>query len=172
MTDCSSLFIEGTSGPSLTEKDINDFERAYNTVILPAYRELLLCCNGGILTRRNFTLTPDIKFWLFNLLSIGDARYSLTQGYNGVDFSTSQIGSWNLPELRAAYHSHIDRKLYSGLTPDEECELSDVRARINAADRDSLAWQRRERAAQAIDDELAELRREIEALPERSLPRR
>lgn len=71
------------------------------------------------------------------------------------------------PELRAAYRRLIDRKLAAGLTAPEEAELEQVRARINAADRSSAAWRERELAADAIDAELAELRREIEAMPER-----
>jgi len=70
-------------------------------------------------------------------------------------------------ELRAAYQQRIDKKLRFGLTPEEAQELEQIRARINALDRSTEAWQRREIAAAAIDHELAVLRREIEALPAR-----
>jgi hypothetical protein len=69
------------------------------------------------------------------------------------------------PQLRADYQRLIDRKLASGLTADEEQELSAIRARINALDRASPEWMRREQAAAAIVQEFAELRRAIEDGP-------
>jgi hypothetical protein len=68
-------------------------------------------------------------------------------------------------ELRAEYRRLVDRRLRSGLSPDEERELEAVRARINALDRVGAAWRERESAAGTVDRELADLRREIEALP-------
>lgn len=70
-------------------------------------------------------------------------------------------------ELRETYQSLIDRKLESGLTPEEEIELAETRAEINRIDQASPQWQVYEQAASVIDRELADLRREIEALPEK-----
>lgn len=70
--------------------------------------------------------------------------------------------------LRVAYQQLIGRKLRVGLTADEEQELAQIRARINAADRTNSVWRLREQAAIAIDQELNDLARIIEGLPERT----
>lgn len=70
-------------------------------------------------------------------------------------------------ELRAAYNRLINAKLGVGLSPEQERELADVRARINQFDRESSIGAMCERAALVVDEELARLRREIEALPPR-----
>ncbi|MES2463587.1 MAG: hypothetical protein V4671_23685 [Armatimonadota bacterium] len=83
----------------------------------------------------------------------------------------SQEGSSYTPdyplELRAAYNRLIDQKLSTGLSPEEEAELADVRGQINTWDRQKSTWNKGEQSAYAVDRALADLRREIEALPPR-----
>jgi hypothetical protein len=74
-------------------------------------------------------------------------------------------------ELRVAYKRLIDRKLAVGLNTEEELELSQIRASFNDLDRISPVWEEQERASQAIDAELADIRRRIESLPARSTVR-
>ena len=70
------------------------------------------------------------------------------------------------PELRAAYNRLINTKLRVGLSAAEEIELLDVCAQINACDRQSGRLEDYERAASFVERDLADLRREIEALPQ------
>jgi hypothetical protein len=93
---------------------------------------------------------------------LADAR---TQQEGGAD-AVAGIDPYPV-ELRADYRRLIDRKLHSGLTREEESELAEVRAQINAFDRVADAWRRRQAAA-AVDRELTDLRAAIEALPVRA----
>jgi uncharacterized coiled-coil DUF342 family protein len=69
------------------------------------------------------------------------------------------------PELRAQYRQLIDKKLTEGLSASEEQELAGVRNRINAIDHTSTGWKQMEAGVEAVNQELAELRRFIESHP-------
>lgn len=69
------------------------------------------------------------------------------------------------PALREAYQHLIQKKLGEGLSAIEEQQLARVRDQINQRDRGTLRQQQLERAATVLDEELRELRQELEALP-------
>jgi hypothetical protein len=95
--DYASIFIEGTSGPPMTERQINDFEQTFDTVIPPPYKDMLLCRNGGMLARNTFK-TPDFDVFLLYLCGIGCPFDDLYNQEDGMLTTTSRIRSWKLPE--------------------------------------------------------------------------
>lgn len=95
--DYESLFIEGWSGPPLSEADLNDFEQTFGRRIPTAYRTFLRRCNGGILRRQLFHLPPNYQFFILYFLGIGNPFYQLIEP-DGQDFNRALIKSWRLPE--------------------------------------------------------------------------
>jgi hypothetical protein len=68
--------------------------------------------------------------------------------------------------LREEYESLIHKKLHRTITAEEAARLEAVRAEINRIDRQSESWSQWERRAAKLDRELAELRQELESLPD------
>jgi hypothetical protein len=87
---------------------------------------------------------------------------------------SSQIQSENAPQagehyptaLQDEYEALIRKKLHRTMTAEEEVRLETVRAEINRRDRQSTSWSAWEQRAAEIDGELADMRRELEALPD------
>lgn len=70
------------------------------------------------------------------------------------------------PILREEYKTLILKKMHRTLTATEAARLASVREQINQADRQSESWSAWEHRAEAVEQELADLRQELEALPD------
>jgi hypothetical protein len=68
--------------------------------------------------------------------------------------------------LQDEYEALIRKKLHRIMTPEEEVRLENVRTEINRRDRQSHSWSVWEQRAAEIDGDIADLRRELEALPD------
>jgi hypothetical protein len=80
---------------------------------------------------------------------------------------TALIAGDRYPEaLRDEYEALIHKKLLRAMTEDEAARLEAVRAEINHLDRQSESWPAWERRADGVDLEIADLRQELEALPD------
>ena len=68
--------------------------------------------------------------------------------------------------LQDEYEALIRKKLQRTMTTEEEVRLETVRAEINQRDKQSRSWSAWEQRAAEIDGEIADIRRELEALPD------
>ena len=68
--------------------------------------------------------------------------------------------------LREEYKVLIQKKLHRILTAEEAVRLEAVRKEINQRDRQSASWAAWESRAQEVEQKLASLRQELEALPD------
>lgn len=68
--------------------------------------------------------------------------------------------------LRTEYQDLIVKKLHRTLTQEDAIRLDRVRYEINQLDRQSASWTIQKEQAAFIDQELAEIRAELEALPD------
>jgi hypothetical protein len=70
--------------------------------------------------------------------------------------------------LNTEYNTLIQAEWQRGLTAEEEARLAEIRAEINTIDAASGADETWKRGIQQIHEQLAAIRREIEALPDAS----
>ena len=68
--------------------------------------------------------------------------------------------------LQDEYKALIQKKLRRLMTTEDEERLEAIRAEINLRDRQSPSWAAWEQRAAKIDGEIADLRRELETLPD------
>lgn len=68
--------------------------------------------------------------------------------------------------LEAEYHTLVDKELHGTLTAEETCRLQDICNVIAEIDRLTLSDDIRTQRLRQVEDELAEIRKEIEALPD------
>lgn len=68
--------------------------------------------------------------------------------------------------LREEYKALIHKKLHRTLSEKDAARLEAVRAEINQLDLQSESWMHWEQRASEVDREIADLRRELEALPD------
>ena len=68
--------------------------------------------------------------------------------------------------LRDEYEALLHKKLHRTMTAEETARLEVVRAEINWLDRQSESWSAWEQRAVEVDREIADLRRELQALPD------
>ena len=85
----------------------------------------------------------------------------------GQEKGTPVKGERRYPQaLRDEYAALIHKKLQRTLTMEETSRLEAVRAEINRRDLQSESWSMQERDAAEIDGEIADLQKELEALPD------
>lgn len=70
------------------------------------------------------------------------------------------------PILREEYKALIQKKLRRLLTEGDAARLKEVRAEINRLDGQTESWPARETRAREVEQELDNIRRELEAMPD------